>query len=90
MASIRDLKKDINHVLGDIIDAVYIWEEAAGRRDSKEGSAIIDEAIGVFDELLAKVHQKEVENKKAHFNSIRTELETKANKLVDKINKLKD
>ena len=23
MASIRDLKKDINYVLGDIIDAVY-------------------------------------------------------------------
>ena len=26
MANIRDLKKDINYVLGDIIEAVYLWE----------------------------------------------------------------
>ncbi len=90
MASIRDLKKDINYVLGDIIDAVYIWEEASGKRDSKEGSEIIDKAITVFDDLLQKVHQKDVENKKAHFKSIKVELETEANKLVDKVNKLKD
>lgn len=90
MASIRDLKKDINYVLGDIIDAVYIWEEATNNPDSKEGSKIIDEAIAVFDKLSTKVHEKDVKNKKAHFNAIRKELEVEANKLVDKINKLKD
>ena len=26
MANIRNLKKDINYVLGDIIEAVYLWE----------------------------------------------------------------
>ena len=26
MANVRDLKKDINYVLGDIIEAVYVWE----------------------------------------------------------------
>jgi hypothetical protein len=26
MANKRDLKKDINYVLGDIIEAVYVWE----------------------------------------------------------------
>ena len=28
MASVKNLKKDINYVLGDIIEAVYIWEIA--------------------------------------------------------------
>lgn len=90
MASIRNLKKDINYVLGDIIDAVYIWEAATDKAGSKEGAAIIDETIIVFDDLLAKVHEKNVENKNAHFKAIRSELETKANKLVEKVNKLKD
>src|SRR5690606_35129968 len=44
MASIRDLKKDINYVLGDIIEAVYLVE-GSNKKDSKEGSAVIDGAI---------------------------------------------
>lgn len=88
MASIKNLKKDINNVLGDIIEGVYIVEEANGVGPSKEGTAIIDGAIETFDELIAKVNQDDIENKKAHFNGIRTELETKANKLMDKLNSM--
>ncbi|MCK5441015.1 MAG: hypothetical protein KAJ23_03900 [Maribacter sp.] len=88
MASIRDLKKDINFVLGDIIEAVYIVEGANNRQDSKEGAQIIDEAIETFDDLIAKVNQRDVENRKAHLNNIRVELEKKATGLVEKLNKL--
>jgi hypothetical protein len=88
MASIRDLKKDINFVLGDIIEAVYIVEGANNKQDSKEGAQIIDEAIETFDDLIAKVNQRDVENRKAHLNSIRVELEKKATGLVEKLNKL--
>lgn len=88
MASIRDLKKDINFVLGDIIEAVYIWEAASGKKNSDEGSVIIDEAISIFDDLMGKVNQNDVENKKAHFKGVRNELETKATTLVEKLNKI--
>ncbi|WP_343488467.1 hypothetical protein [Allomuricauda sp. d1] len=88
MSSIRDLKKDINYVLGDIIEAVYISEAVSNKKGSEEGSVIIDEAIDVFDDLMNKVNQKEIENKKAHFKTIRKELEEKANKLIEKVNKL--
>lgn len=88
MASIRNLKKDINNVLGGIIEGVYIVEETNGEGPTKEGTAIIDGAIETFDELIAKVNQDDVENKRAHFNGIRTDLEMKANKLVDKLNDL--
>ncbi|TDQ30837.1 hypothetical protein [Zeaxanthinibacter enoshimensis] len=88
MASIRELKKDINSVLGGIIEAVYIVEASNGEQSSKEGSKIIDDAIGTFDELIAKVNDKEVENRKAHLKKVREELEEKANKLVVKVNKL--
>ncbi len=88
MANIRDLKKDINFVLGDIIEAVYVWEYSNTDKDTKKSEAIIDEAIATFDELIAQVNDKSVENKKAHFKSINTALETKGLALIDKINKL--
>jgi hypothetical protein len=88
MASVRDLKKDINYVLGDIIEAVYIVEAANGKQDSKEGAKVIDGAIATFDDLIAKVNQKNVENRKSHLNAVRSELETKAKSLVEDLNKL--
>jgi len=88
MAKVRDLKKDINYVLGDIIEAVYIWEYANKDKDTKKSEAIIDEAIEVFDDLIAKVNTKKVEDKKAHFNTISKELEEKGIALIEKINKL--
>ncbi len=88
MASKRDLKKDINYVLGDIIEAVYIWELTNPDKGNKDSEKIIDEAIETFDELIHKVNDRSVEDKKSHFKSINTELETKGRKLIDKINAL--
>lgn len=86
MASIRNLKKDINYVLGDVID--YTISIASYKNKPKEADAIVDEAIETFDSLIAKVNQRNVENKKAHFKNIVAELETKANSLLDKVNEL--
>ena len=88
MANIRDLKKDINYVLGDIIEAVYIWELTNPAKDTKKSEGIIDDAIAAFDVLIEKVNQKGVENRKQHFKAINTELEDKGRKLIDKINAL--
>ncbi|WP_066224716.1 hypothetical protein [Formosa haliotis] len=88
MANVRDLKKDINYVLGDIIEAVYIWEYANTDKDTKKSEAIIDEAISTFDTLIAKVNDKKVDDKKAHFKAINQELETKGRALIEKINNL--
>lgn len=88
MAKVRDLKRDINYVLGDIIEAAYIWELTNPEKDNKKAEAIIDEAIETFDDLIAKVNQKGVENKKQHFKGINQELEDRGRKLIDKINAL--
>ncbi len=88
MGSIRNLKKDINNVLGDIIDAVYIWEMATQNYNHEKGNAIIDEAIAVFDDLIAKVNDKKVENRKAHLKGVYNELEEKSNALAEKVNNL--
>ena len=88
MANVRDLKKDINYVLGDIIEAVYIWELTNAKKDNKDSEAIIEDAITTFDELIVMVNEKKVDNKKKHFKAIHTELEERGRKLIDRINAL--
>ncbi|RZL37023.1 MAG: hypothetical protein EOP00_28960 [Pedobacter sp.] len=88
MANVRNLKKDINYVLGDIIEAIYLFEMSTTGKPSAETDALIEEAIASFDNLIAKVNAKNVENKKAHFTQINKDLEKTANQLVAKINAL--
>lgn len=86
MASIKNLKKDINYVLGDVIE--YALDVSTLKNEPKKGDQIIDEAIETFDALIEKVNAKGVENKKAHYRAINQELETQAKGLVEKINGL--
>lgn len=84
MASIKNLKKDINYVLGDVIE--YALDVSILKNEPKKGDQIIDEAIETFDNLIGKVNAKNVENKKAHYKAINQELEAEAKNLVEKIN----
>ena len=88
MANVKNLKKDINFVLGDIIEAVYLFELSNNGQPTEETNSLIDEAIAAFDNLIAKVNAKNVENKKAHFKQINVELEQTANQLIAKVNNL--
>ena len=88
MANVKNLKKDINYVLGDIIEAVYLYEMTTSGKPTDATNGLIDQAIAAFDALIVKVNAKNVENKKAHFKQINVELEQVANQMVEKINAL--
>ncbi|NNK88367.1 MAG: hypothetical protein HKO90_08800 [Flavobacteriaceae bacterium] len=88
MPSIRDLKKDINHVLGDIIERIYVWELENSKGDLKKSEALIDETIQTFDELIVKVSDRAVESRSDHLKSVSRELEDRGQKLIDKLSKL--
>lgn len=86
MASIKNLKKDINYVLGDVIE--YALDVSILKNEPKKGEDIVDEAIETFDSLISKVNTKGIENKKAHYKAINAELEAEAKALVEKVNGL--
>lgn len=88
MASVKNLKKDINYVLGDVIEECYVWELSNPDADIKKSQKIVDEAIASFDGLIEKLNDKKVENKKAHYNAVKADLESVAKKLLEKVNKL--
>lgn len=88
MANKRDLKKDINFVLGDLIEEVYVREATNSDINNTEANAIVDEAIATFDSLMNRVSQKGVENPAAHFKEVRADLQSSATKIAERINNL--
>lgn len=88
MANIRDLKKDINYVLGEIIEMAIDWEKANPDGDKSKTAAIIDEAITAFDSFSSRIYDKGIDNKRMHYRVIVTDLEAKGNELIAKLNAL--
>jgi hypothetical protein len=85
MANIRDLKKDINYVLGEIIEMAMDWEKANPDEYKSKTAAIIDEAITAFDSFSSRIYDKGVENKRMHYRAIVSDLEVKGNELIAKL-----
>ncbi len=88
MSSVKNLKKDINYTLGDIISICQIATELNPEVKKEDANAIVDEVIVTFDELIAKVNAKNVEDKKAHYKAVSADLESRANALIEKVNSL--
>ena len=84
----KNLKKEINYVLGDIVNIVYIWEMSTAGKPTEASDKLVDEIYETFDTLMTRANQKDVENKKAHFKQIRKDYEAAANQFVAKINGL--
>ena len=85
MASIRDLKKDLNYVLGEVIQQALDWENVKPDADHKESQKIIDDAVDLFDTLTARIYQNKGQNSQAHFKQIADDLLEKGNALLDRV-----
>ena len=89
MSSKKQLKKEINNTLGALIEEVYVKELSSAEVDVKKSEKIIDEAIGLFDELIQQIHEPAAKaTPKKNFNAIRASLKERAAALSDKIEKL--
>ena len=88
MASIRKFKKEINDVLSEIIEDCYVCQLEGDDKVSQKAEKIIDEAITTFDELIAKLHQKDITDLKSHFKDLKASLVDKSTALSTKIEKL--
>lgn len=88
MASIQDLKKDVNTVLSSVIDECTIEQLTADDKKSQQLEKIIDESIEVFDSIIEKINQKKVEHRAKHLRAVKNELQDNASRLLEKIAKL--
>ena len=66
-SSIKQLKKDINNDIGDLIEEIYLWELSNPSADLTKSEKIIDEAIITFDSLIQKVNSVKGDDIKKQF-----------------------
>jgi len=87
--SIKDLKKEINYIFGEIIDEANYKQLMKPEIGDETVEAIIDEAVTAYEDFYDKIHAgRKADNKKAYFKKLNTEIEESVKKLVDKINSL--
>ncbi|MDC1216635.1 hypothetical protein N8131_00775 [Flavobacteriaceae bacterium] len=70
MPSIKQLKKNINNDIGDLIEDIYLWELSNPSSDLTKSEKLIDEAIITFDDLIQQVNAVSGEGVKAQFKKI--------------------
>lgn len=88
MASIKNLKKDVNFILADIIDDCLIWQLENPKKDAAASEKIISDTIETFDQMITRINKKGIENKKEHFRAIIKDLKESAGSLLERINNL--
>ena len=88
MASVKNLKKDLNNIIGEIIQNINLWQLENSDADLKKSEKLIDECFDAFDSVIKKIHQKEITDNNKHFKKISFELTDIASELVKKFNKL--
>jgi len=85
MASIRQLKRDVNYVLGDLIGLASEIEHKGEKKVIAKKDAIEEEIFGVYDDLISRINQKDVQDKKQHLKEVSKHLEERGRKILDKI-----
>jgi len=89
MASIKNLKKDINYIFGEVIDEVNYKQLLNPDVDNDKAEAIIDEAVTAYEDFYNKISAgRKAENKKAYFKNLDEEINQSVKSLLDKIEAL--
>jgi hypothetical protein len=92
MPNRRDIKKDINSVLANVLEECYSEMLNNPEKNDDKINAIIDEAVDLADDLIARVNSskklKSGKEMKTNFNTILDDLQDNAINFIEKLNAL--
>lgn len=83
--NLRDIKKDIDYVIGAFVDDCYTFATIHPASADLELSQIVDEALDLYDELRDRSAAKAEGSRKAQFAAIRKDLLEKTDALYAKL-----
>ena len=83
--NLRDIKKDIEYVIGAFIDDCSLFSSVNSKADDEALGGLLDEAVNLFNDLKDKVNMKGEGKKGAYYASIRKELLEKTDELYAKL-----
>ena len=92
MASIRELKKDIDYLIFEVISDCFVYSGLHPDNKSDELSAIITDAVEFRNDLIARVNNPDGKDNpkivKAYYKSIEKDLLTGVDKLFTRLSSI--
>ena len=88
----RLLKKEINHLINEIIEDCYSYQMYHPTKDPEGVTNIIDDSVDLLNDLVTRVnHTRNIQDKaekKQYFRAIKKDLDDKRLNLMQRLNKL--
>ena len=92
MASVRELKKDIDYLIFEVISDCFVFSSVHPENKSDELSAIISDSVAFRNDLIARVNNPDGKDNpkivKAYYKSVEKDLITGVDKLFDRLSAL--
>ena len=88
MASIKQLKKDLNNRFGEIIDGALINQETNPKDPKDKTEELIDNIISEFDNIVEQINKKDVENRAKHLSSVKETIQKKSDEFIERLNSI--
>jgi hypothetical protein len=92
MASVRELKKDIDYLVFEVISDCLLYTDVNPDNNSDEVNSIITDAVGFRNDLIARVNNPDGKDNakivKAYYKSVEKDLLKGVDKLFDRLSAL--
>jgi hypothetical protein len=89
MASIRELKKDIDYLIFEVISDCFVYSGIHPENKSDELSAIISDSVTFRNDLIARVNNPDGKDNpkivKTYYKTVEKDLITGVDKLFDRL-----
>ncbi len=89
MASIRELKKDIDYLIYEVISDCFVYSNIHPENKTDELSALISEAVEFRNDLIARVNNPDGKDNpkivKAYYKSVQKDLLTRVDKFFERL-----
>jgi hypothetical protein len=92
MASIRELKKDIDYLVFEVISDCFVYSGVHPDNHSDEVSVIISDAVNLRNDLIARVNNPDGKDNpkilKSYYKMVEKDLLTGVDNLFDRLSSL--
>jgi hypothetical protein len=89
MASVRELKKDIDFLVFEVISDCFVYSNLHPDNKSEELTTLINDAVELRNDLIARVNNPDGKDNpkivKAYYNSVSKDLMSGVDKLFERL-----
>ena len=89
MASRRNLKKDINYIIGDIFTECLLYKELVPGTDKEAADALIIDLLRIDNDFNARISHTEPGKAKEYYRTLVKDFQKQITEVIDKLTKLK-